>query len=408
MDTNKDTASKKMLQEALMDNKDFLRERVRDFCQNLLEEEMEAHLGAKKYQRINSRSGYRNGYKPRTIKTRVGTLNLAVPQDRDGNFCPKLFDRYQRNEKALVSAMMEAYLAGVSTRKVSKLTEALCGTSFSAATVSAITSKLDSQIKAWKVRKLNKAYPYLIVDATYIKVRIEDTVVSQGAIIAVGIDSCGYREILALEVANSETYQAYDSLFRDLKARSLSGIRLIISDDHKGLKKAVDKHFQGAAWQRCNFHFIRNLLDTVPRSKRKYTYSDLKTIFSSSSKAEALARSAEVTAKYEKSYPRFVEKLEAGILDGLSYMDFPIEHWSRIRTTNLVERLNAEIKRRTNVVRIFPNLASAERLLCALAIEQNEEWITGRKYLNMEYLKNYSHKEPCMVKDKDKVLVALT
>jgi putative transposase len=193
-----------------------------------------------------------------------------------------------------------------------------------------------------------------------------------------------------------------------LKARSLSGVRLIISDDHKGLKKAVDKHFQGAVWQRCNFHFIRNLLDTVPRSKRKYTYSDLKTIFSSPQKAEALARSAEVTKKYEKSYPRFVEKLEAGILDSLSYMDFPIEHWSRIRTTNLVERLNAEIKRRTDVIRIFPNLASAERLLCALAIEQNEEWITGRKYLNMEYLKNYSQLKSNVVKDKDKVLVALT
>ncbi len=234
-----------MLQEALLNNRGFLKSIISEFCQDLLEKEMKARLRAGKYERSSKRVGLRNGYKPRMIKTRVGTLRLLVPQDRDGSFSTSLFERYSRSEKALVLNMMEAYILGVSTRKVSELTETLCGTTFSASTVSNLSKALDGRITSFKERPLEKEYPYVFVDATYIKIRIDENVISQGVIIVVGIDSKGYREILDIEVANSETYKTYDRIFKSLKKRGLSGVSLLISDDHMGLKRALFKHFQG-------------------------------------------------------------------------------------------------------------------------------------------------------------------
>jgi len=403
MDSNKNNAKSKMFQDSLVNEKDFLKEIIQDYCQDLLEEQMRQHIGAKKYQRAEDRSGHRNGYKPRTLRTRVGTLNLLIPQDREGNFSTNLFSRYQRSEKAIVAALMEMYIKGVSTRKVSAITEKLCGTSFSSSTVSAISSKLDVQIKAWKMRPLKKKYPYLLADTTYIKSRIEDSVLSQGAVIIAGIDEDGYREILSVEVINTETFESYDRIFKSLRQRGLSGLKLVVSDDNKGLVKAVSKNFMGIFWQRCTFHFMKNVLDIVPRAKRKYLAEDLKAVFSCSLKKDALRLAAEISKKYSK-YERMEDMLTIDILDALTFMDFPVEHRRRIKTTNLLERLNGEIKRRTNVIRIFPNNRSAGRLICAIAIEQNEEWLSGRKYLDMDCLKNY--KLPGS-DTKDKVLVAL-
>ncbi len=403
MDNSKNNAKSKMFQDALVNEKDFLKNIVEDFCQNLLEEQMRKHIGAEKYQRAKDRSGHRNGYKPRTLRTRVGTLNLLIPQDREGNFSTSLFGRYQRSEKAIVIALMEMYIKGISTRKVSAITEKLCGTSFSSSTISAISSKLDAQIKAWKTRPLKKKYPYLLADTTYIKSRVEDSVLSQGSVIIAGIDEDGYREILSVEVIDTETFESYDRIFKSLKERGLSGVKLTVSDDNKGLVKAVERNFTGIFWQRCVFHFMKNVLDIVPRAKRKHLAEDLKAVFSCSTKKEALRLAARIPERYSK-HERMEDMLTIDILDALTFMDFPVEHRRRIRTTNLLERLNGEIKRRTRVVRIFPNNRSAGRLICAIAIEQNEEWLSGRKYLDMDCLKDY--KLPGS-NTKDKVLVAL-
>jgi len=403
MDNNKDNAKSKSFQDALVNEKDFLKNIIEGFCQDLLEEQMRGHIGAEKYQRAHTRSGHRNGYKPRALKTRVGTLNLFIPQDREGNFSTDLFGRYQRSEKALVITLMEMYIKGISTRKVSSITEKLCGTSFSSSTISAISSKLDGQIKAWRARPLYKKYPYLLADTTYIKSRVEGSVLSQGTVIIAGIDEDGYREILAVEVVDTETFESYDRIFKDLRKRGLSGVKLTISDDNRGLVKAAEKNFTGIFWQRCTFHFIRNVLDIVPRAKRKYLAEDLKAVFSCSKKDEALKLAARISGRYLK-YEKMEDMLAIDIMDALTFMDFPVEHRKRIRTTNLLERLNGEIKRRTKVIRIFPNNKSAQRLICAVAMEQNEEWLSGRKYLDMDCLKNY---ELPGSENEDKVLVAL-
>jgi len=263
MDKNKYTSANPILQEALLNDREFLKSIVADFYYDLLQEEMKAHLKAGKYERNDERSGFRNDYKPRTIKTRVGSLSLLVPQDRDGSFSTALFERYSRSEKVLVLTMMKAYILEVSTRKVSALTETLCGTNFSASIVSNLSRALDSRIAAFKERPISKKYPYALIDATYIKARIDENVISQGVVIVVGIDSKGYHEILDIKVVNSETYETYNPIFKSLKQRGLTGVSLLISDDHMGLKKTLLKHFQGTFWQKCSFHFIRNMLDCI-------------------------------------------------------------------------------------------------------------------------------------------------
>ncbi len=240
------------VQGILLDDPDFLGEIVERVLQELLEAEMTQHIGAAPHERTNARKGHRNGYKPRTLRTRVGTLNLLVPQDREGTFSTRLFSRYQRNEKALVLALMEMYVEGVSTRKVKEVTEELCGTSFSKSLVSSLAGSLDSELQAWRIRRLEaEAYPYLFVDARYEKVRVDGRVVSQGVLIVSGVREDGFREILALEVADTESEATYHELFRSLKARGLRGVELVVSDDHQGLRAAVERHFQGASWQRC-------------------------------------------------------------------------------------------------------------------------------------------------------------
>ncbi len=385
-----------MAQGDLLEDPGFLKEIVERVLQELLEAEMTEHVGAAPYERSENRTGHRNGHKPRTLRTRVGTLNLAVPQDREGTFSTRLFSRYQRNEKALVLALMEMYVEGVSTRKVKDVTETLCGTSFSKSLVSSLAGRLDAELEAWRTRRLEaEAYPYLFVDARYEKARVGHRIVSQGVLIVSGVRAPdGLREILGVEVSDTESEASYQELFRSLKRRGLSGVELVVSDDHEGLKAAVFRHFQGASWQRCQVHYARDLLGKVGVARRKELAADLRAIFAATSREEALGMASSVADRWrEKGNEKVAEHIEEHIEECLSCLAFPESHRRRIRTTNGQERLNQEIKRRTRVVRIFPNRESCLRLVTALCVEQSEEWVTGRRYLDMGELEEQRHEE---------------
>ena len=380
--------SAEIAQGILLDDPNFLREIVERVLQEMLEAEMTEHIGAAPYERSATRTGHRNGYKPRALRTRVGTLNLAVPQDREGTFSTRLFSRYQRNEKALVLALMEMYVEGVSTRKVKDLTEELCGTSFSKSLVSSLASSLDSELEAWRMRGLEAAsYPYVFVDARYEKVRVDKRVVSQGVLLVSALRDDGFREIVGVEVVDTESEATYQELFRSLKARGLKGVELAVSDDHKGLKAAIARHFQGASWQRCQVHYARNLLGMVGHDRRKELAEGLRGVFAAPSREVALRLASELADCWHRSHPKVAEHIEEHIEECLSCLAFPDSHRRRIRTTNGLERLNQGIKRRTRVVRIFPNREACLRLVSALAVEQSEEWVTSRRYLDMQELK---------------------
>jgi transposase-like protein len=370
-----------LVQEVLLDDPSFLGEIVERVVQQVLETEMTEHIGAALYERTENRTGQRNGYKPRTLRTRVGTLNLLVPQDREGTFSTRLFSRYQRNEKALTLALMEMYVEGVSTRKVKEVTEVLCGTSFSKSLISSLAGSLDAELQAWRNRRLEaEAYPYLFVDARYEKVRVGSRVVSQGVLIVSGVRDEGMREILAVEVADTESEATYQELFRSLKTRGLSGVELVVSDGHEGLKAAITRHFQGASWQRCQVHYARNLLGMVSLAKRKELGADLRGIFAAPDREQAFGIASSVAEKWrKKGHEKVSCHLEEHIEECLTCLAFPESHRRRIRTTNGLERLNQEIKRRSRVVRIFPNRESCLRLVSALAVEQSEEWVTGTR-----------------------------
>ncbi len=372
---------------ALLNDPDFLNQAVTRFLQQFLEAEISTFLQAEPYQRTTQRTGYRNGYKPRIVKTRVGRIELSVPQDREGRFHSGLFARFQRSEKALILALQEAYLQGVSTRKVTKITEQLCGTSFSKSQVSELCQDLDTDINAWRERPLEQAYPYLIIDATYLYSRSRGQVASEGVLIVTGIAESGHRDILALNVAHTETEATYTSLFKDLKKRGLKGMQLIISDHHEGLQNAIKRHFQGASWQHCQTHFHRNIRGITPPKYQREVADALKDVFNAPDLNTAQKRLSDMMDTYENILPKLVDKIDRDVAHCLTCFHFPQQHRKRIRTTNLLERLNREIKRRADVVQIFPNEEACERLIGALCMEWSEEWIAGRRYLDMTNLK---------------------
>ena len=372
--------------QALVNDSDFLKDLVQNFLQQYLETEITEFLGAAPYERVKKRKGHRNGYKPRMLRTRVGTLNLLVPKDREGRFQTSLFERYQRSEKALVLALQEMYLQGVSTRKVTSITETLCGTEFSKSQVSALTARLDAELKAWRNRPLDGEYPYLIVDAQYHKVRENHRVVSKAVLTINGINKDGYREILAVECGITENETTWSTVFKKLYERGLRGVLLVISDDHKGLVNAINRYFQGCQWQRCQMHYLRNLLNMVPRKLSKVLADKVKDIFNAPDREQAQLRVKQLIALYENKYPQVAEFLENTAHEVLACFNFPEEHRKRIRTTNGLERFHEEIRRRTRVIRIFPNQKSCLRLVSALAAEQNDVWVSGKRYLRMEPL----------------------
>ncbi len=362
---------------------DFLRELVERTVQQVLEAEMTSFLGAGTYERNGERRGWRNGYKPRTLKTRVGELELMVPKDRDGEFQTELFERYQRSEKALVLAMLEMYVGGVSTRKVSAITEALCGLEVSKSQVSALTQQLDAEIQAWRTRQLTQAYPYLVVDARYERVRQGGSVVSQGVLIVCGIDERGYREVLGCWVAESESEASWGGVFAELKQRGLQGVRYVVSDDHAGMVKAIGRHFQGAVWQRCQVHFVRNALSLCGVAQRPVVLSLMRSVTEAPTREAAKTALTTAIAELQKKAPKTARLLEEYGEEILGVYSLPETHRKRMRTTNMLERQNQELKRRTRVVRVFPNGASCLRLVSALLIETSQDWME-RLYLRME------------------------
>ena len=362
---------------------DPLKALLKHTIQQVLDEELTAFLNAEPYTRTEERRGYRNGYKPRVLKTRVGRLELMVPKDREGRFRTELFGKYQRNEKALVLAIAEMYVQGVSTRKVKKITEELCGLEISKSQVSALTKSLDAEITAWRMRKHSKRYPYLVVDARYERIRRDGSIIPQGVLIVVGIDAEGYREVLGVWCADSESEANWSAVFRELKERGLHGVSYVVSDDHTGLTKAITRQFQGAIWQRCQVHFIRNVLSSVSRKDRGRILAQLREITGASSLESARNRLREAVETLHASHPKVADLLDTHGEEMLAVFALPQHHWKRMRSTNMLERFNQEIKRRTRVLRIFPNEASCIRLVSALAMEENENWME-RKYLNME------------------------
>jgi transposase-like protein len=369
--------------QAEIGGEDFLRALVQRTVQQVLQAEMTSFLGAETYQRNGERRGWRNGFKPRILKTRIGELELRVPKDRDGQFQTELFDRYQRSEKAFVAALLQMYVEGVSTRKVTAITEALCGLEVSKSQVSALTQKLDADIHQWRQRPLTEAYPYLIFDARYEKVRRGGSVVSQGVLVAIGIGASGYREVLGCWVAESESESSWGEVFSELKQRGLRGVRYVVSDDHAGMVKAIERHFQGAVWQRCQVHFVRNALALCGRQQRPQVLRLMKTVTEAATREAAQAALAVAIAELEQKAPKVARLLEKSGEEILGVYALPEAHRKRMRTTNMLERQNQELKRRTRVIRVFPHEQSLLRLIAALLMETNQEWM-GRIYLSME------------------------
>ena len=374
------------VKELLERGRDFLRVALQALLQAALEAEMTDAIGAEKGERTEARLAYRSGYYPRSWVTRVGTLELRVPQDRAGRFSTELFQRYQRSEKALVGTLAEMYVQGVSTRKVKAVTEALCGHSFSASAISAINKSLDEALRAFAERRLTEAFPYLILDARYEKVREAGIILSQAVLVAVAVDGEGRRQVLGVDLANRESRTSWRDFLRGLKERGLFGVEFVVSDDHEGLKQAICEILPGAHWQRCYVHFLRNALDYLSRKLADDCLQELRWIYDRRELAEARRDIAAWLAKWQVKHSRLCDWVEENIEETLTYYRLPQQHHKHMKSTNMLERLNQELKRRTHVVRIFPNAESCLRLVRALAVETHENWLEGPRYLDIQHL----------------------
>jgi len=361
---------------------DFLRQAVHCFVQELMEEEVTAVIGADRYERTDERTTQRNGVRHRRWDTRVGTLDLAIPKLRTGSYFPGWLEPRRRSEQALVTVVAEAYLLGVSTRKVEALVQTLGIAGLSKSEVSRLCASLDSQVQAFLTRRLDANYPYVYLDARYEHVREDERVQSMAVVIAYGIKSDGVREVLGLDVTASEDLEHWRTFLQSLVARGVRGVRLVVSDAHLGLKQAIAEVFLGASWQRCRVHFLRNLLSRVPKSAQAMVAATVRPIFQQQSREQAQAQLAQVCTLLRPRFPKAVELLEAAEEEILAFYDFPAEHWRQLYSTNPLERLNKELKRRSAVVGIFPNRHSVIRLFGALLAEQNDEWTVARHYFS--------------------------
>lgn len=354
--------------------------------------EREQFLGAGAHERSEERKGYANGYKPKGIQTRMGALELAVPQVRGLGFYPQSIDKGSRSEKALKVAIAQMYLEGVSTRRVQDITEKLCGYEVSSTQVSRVTQELDEQFEQFRNRPIGQIC-YLIIDAIYLKVRHNGSVIDMAILLAYGINSDGKREILGASASLSEAEVHWREFFKQLQSRGMSGLRLIISDDHCGMKNARMAAFPSVPWQRCQFHLAQNAQSYSPRKSMRIEIAEvMREIFNSPTLEIALEMKRRAIEKYQKRAPEFAKWLEMNVDEGLTIYQFPKEHWKRLRTSNGIERMNKEIKRRTRVAVLFPNPASALRLVTGVIIEIHEEWITGKQYLDMSPLLNQNLK----------------
>lgn len=340
-------------------------------------------LGADKYERNEGRTALRNGYYERGLTTRVGKLTLNVPRHRDGSFSTELFTRYQRSEQALLLSLMEMVIQGVSTRKVANITEELCGTEFSKSTVSELCKSLDPVVRAWNNRPLIKAYPFVLVDAMYVKVREDGRVRSRGVLVATGVNIEGKREILGLAIGDTESEATWGAFFTQLKARGLSGVDIVTSDQHSGLVRAVKQQFQGVTWQRCQTHFMRNILDAAPKALRDEMKKYVRSIFEAADTSTARTLLKQTIARFQDTAAKAMGLLEEGFDDATAVLELPEACRVRTRTTNIVERLNSEIRRRESVISIFPNRDSVIRLLGSVLMEVDERWGEEKRFIDM-------------------------
>jgi putative transposase len=367
---------------------DVLREGVRVLAQALMETEVTALVGADRHERSEDRTAYRNGSRLRSWDTRVGTVDLAIPKVRPGTYFPSLLQPRRRAEQALLTVVQEAYVHGVSTRKVDDLVKALGLDGISRSEVSRICADLDPVVEAFRTRPLTGEHPYVWLDATYHKVRIDGRVVSQATVVAIGVTLDGERQVLGIDVGASEDRGFWTAFLRSLVKRGLSGVRLVISDAHEGLKQAIGTVLSGAAWQRCRVHFMRNLLATVPQAMREPIAAIVRTIFAQPDHASALTQLHKVADGLRARFPRAAALLEEAAEDILAHKHFPEEHRRQLHSTNPLERLNKEIKRRSNVVGIFPNVRATIRLVGAILLEQDDEWaVAERRYFSAESMK---------------------
>jgi putative transposase len=365
---------------------DVLREGVRVLAEALMEVEVTQHVGAAPHERTLARTGHRNGYRERQWDTRVGSIDLRVPRVRDGSYFPALLEPRTRAERALVAVVQEAYVEGVSTRRVDDLVKALGLEGISKSQVSRLCAALDEEVERFRSRPLTGAYPYLWVDATFVKGRLDSRVVSLAVVVAVGVSADGAREVLGVDVGPSEDGTFWLAFLRGLVARGLTGVQLVISDAHEGLRQAVGAVLHGASWQRCRVHFLRNALALVPKAAQQLVAATIRTVFAQPTPEAARQQWRQVAEGFRSRFPRLAALMDEAETDVLAYLAFPMAHWRHLWSTNPLERLNKEVKRRTNVVGIFPTTAAIIRLVGALLAEQHDEWAVGRRYFSAESL----------------------
>jgi transposase-like protein len=378
------TLPESLLEQIAEQGLSVLPELVRIVVNTAMQAEREAYLGAAAYERTDNRRGHANGYKPKTVTTRVGPVTFDVPQVREGGFYPEALERGLRTERALLTTLAEMYVQGVSTRKVAAITEQLCGTAISSAQVSRAAALLDEELSAWRSRPLGRC-PFLFLDARYEKVRQSGQVRDAAVLLAVGVNSQGKREVLGVSVSLGEHEVHWRAFLKDLQGRGLSGVELVVSDDHRGLKAARQAVFGGLPWQRCQFHLQQNAQAYVPRQALKAEVAAaIRAIFNAPDRPAAETLLAQAVSKYAPTAPKLAEWLETNIPEGLTVFARPAHQRRLLRTVNGLERLNREIRRRTRVAVLFPNEASCLRLATAIVMEVSEEWQTARVYLRLD------------------------
>ena len=349
----------------------------------VLKAESSEQLGAENYQRSGSRKDYRNGTRMRGLVTRIGKLELEVPRHRNAPFKTILFENYQRNEQALIATMIEMVVQGVSTRNIKKVTEELCGESFSKSAVSEICRELDIPVKTFKERLLPEKYPFIMADAMYIKVREDHRIRSKALLLAIGINPDGKKEVLGFDICDAERTNTWKTFFESLKSRGLRGVDLVVSDSHKGLVEAIRECFPGASWQRCQAHFSRNILDKCPKKYMAGLASELTLMFNSSTLDEARRLRNTIIEEYSDVADSAMQTLDEGFEDAMTIMYLPIKYRQSLRTSNIIERENREIRKREQIIQIFPNVESAIRLLGAMLMDDHNDWSTRQRVFEM-------------------------
>ena len=372
----------------LLQTKDqyFLRGMLGMVYDAAIQAQFDDHIGAELHERSAQRRDQRNGTRTRGLNTRAGSLDLEIPRSRNSNFKPTVIEQFRRSERALISVIQEAFVGGISTRKMEDLLAAMGVERLSKSQISQLCAELDERAEDFRHRALTQEYPYLWLDALYEKVRIDGQVVSNAVVIAYGVTAAGYRDVLAIDVVDTESKESWSTFLRELRKRGLRGTALVVSDAHEGLKAAIGMVMQNVRWQRCKVHFYRNVLAHVPQSRKLEFAAALKAVFSQVSIESARRAIIDLHERFASSLTKAVAILDAGIDDALAFLDFPIEHHRKISSNNPIEHLNKEIRRRTRSIGIFPNVASALRLVTMILVEQSEDWMTERRYMSPESL----------------------